>query len=97
MVPTAARISTADAVQCATAFPLITVFFTLSSATWPSGAQSSRSCTIPCTHQLCTMDAFRPSLSAISRKENPPSRSPITRPRSNSIQPYEDESCSSGC
>ncbi|GFV99571.1 uncharacterized protein TNCV_5079351 [Trichonephila clavipes] len=37
------------------------------------------------SQQSCTVDTFRPSLSAIPRKENPPSHSPITRPRSNSL------------
>ncbi|GFY07171.1 uncharacterized protein TNCV_277181 [Trichonephila clavipes] len=35
-----------------------------------------------CFQQLCTVDTFRPSLSALSRKENPPF---VTRPRSNSV------------
>ncbi|GBN00386.1 hypothetical protein AVEN_95725-1 [Araneus ventricosus] len=55
-----------------------------------------------CCQQSCTVDTFLPSLSAISRKENPPSRSPTTRPRTNSVagivigqirythQPYSD-------
>ncbi|GFW94500.1 hypothetical protein TNCV_2702211 [Trichonephila clavipes] len=38
-----------------------------------------------CSKQSCTVDTFRRSLSAISWKENPPSRNPITRPRPNSV------------
>ncbi|GFU98526.1 transposable element Tcb2 transposase [Trichonephila clavipes] len=34
-----------------------------------------------CYQQSCTVDTFRLSLSAISRKENPHSRCPITQPR----------------
>ncbi|GFU92412.1 hypothetical protein TNCV_824381 [Trichonephila clavipes] len=37
-----------------------------------------------CPQQSCKVDTFPPSLTAISRKENPPSRSLITLPRSNS-------------
>ncbi|GFV59723.1 hypothetical protein TNCV_1907941 [Trichonephila clavipes] len=39
-----------------------------------------------CYQQSCTVDTFQRCLSAISRKEyHTPSRSPITRPRSNLV------------
>ncbi|GFU91205.1 hypothetical protein TNCV_4925351 [Trichonephila clavipes] len=38
------------------------------------------------SQKSCTLDIFQPSLSAISRKENPPSHSSITQPRSNSAR-----------
>ncbi|GBM39995.1 SAM and SH3 domain-containing protein 3 [Araneus ventricosus] len=54
------------------------------------GSGFRRTCeTVPyrdhCCYQSCTMDTSLPSLSAISRKENPPSCSPITRLHSMSV------------
>ncbi|GFT85440.1 hypothetical protein TNCV_497871 [Trichonephila clavipes] len=82
VVPTAARISAADAVKCATAVLRI--------------RQPPRSHPVPgpleavpsldhCSRQFCTVDIFQPRHSAISWKENPPSHSLITRLRSDSM------------
>ncbi|GFU49483.1 uncharacterized protein TNCV_1590351 [Trichonephila clavipes] len=87
VVPTAARISAIDAVRCTTAVGRIR-WSTLSVV--PCGRPELGLLeAIPsldyCSPQSCTVDTFLPSLSAISQKENPPTRSPITRPRSNSV------------
>ncbi|GBL92758.1 hypothetical protein AVEN_119137-1 [Araneus ventricosus] len=60
--------------------------FPLSSAKWPPepGLFEAVPSLDHCRQQSCTVDTFLPSLSAISQKENPPSRSPTTRSRSNS-------------
>ncbi|GBL72492.1 hypothetical protein AVEN_115404-1 [Araneus ventricosus] len=86
-MPTVARISAADAVRCATA---IRRTRRSSISVVPRGhPEPGLLEAVPsldhCCQQSCTVDTFLPSLSAISRKENPPSRSPTTRPRSNSV------------
>ncbi|GFU35305.1 uncharacterized protein TNCV_2143571 [Trichonephila clavipes] len=38
------------------------------------------------SQQSCTVDTFRPSISAISPKDNPLSRNPLARPHSNPVR-----------
>ncbi|GBN09855.1 hypothetical protein AVEN_59526-1 [Araneus ventricosus] len=87
VVPTATRISAADAVRCAAAIRRTRWSF-LSAVprgrTKPSLLEAVPSLD-QCCQQSCTVNTFLSSLSAMSRKENPPSRSPTTRPRSNSM------------
>ncbi|GFT31996.1 uncharacterized protein TNCV_3468481 [Trichonephila clavipes] len=87
VVPIPARISATDAVQCTTA--VRPKWWSSHSVVTSSGPEPSLLEAVPsldyCFQKSCTVDTFRPRLSAISQKENPPSRSPIMRSRSNSI------------
>ncbi|GFW60137.1 uncharacterized protein TNCV_1389501 [Trichonephila clavipes] len=80
MVPTAARISAADAVRCATATRRIwRSSFSVVARGYPeTGLLDLLSLDLCSQQRSCTVFILRSSLSAISRKENPPSHTPIT-------------------
>ncbi|GFW44857.1 uncharacterized protein TNCV_4511711 [Trichonephila clavipes] len=87
VVPTTARLSASAAVGCTTSARRIrrtSLSVVTRGTTEPSLLEAVIYLNL-CCQQSLTVDTFQSGFSAISRKENPPSRRPITRTLLNSV------------